>query len=75
MRHGDDMGSCNGNALYDDDTDENEIEDLSEEFEYKVRAKTLGTQSEVKFIIQQIPLAFFTDMVHFSHSSSPPILS
>ncbi len=52
MRHGDDMGPCDGNALYDDDTDENEIEDLSEEFEYKVRAKTLGTQSEVKLELE-----------------------
>jgi len=47
MRHGDYMGPCNGNVLYDDDT-----EDLSEEFEYKVRAETSGTQSEVKLELE-----------------------
>jgi len=31
---------------------ENEIEDFSEEFEYKVRAKTLGNQSEVKLELE-----------------------
>jgi hypothetical protein len=52
MRHGDYMGPCNGNVLYDDDTDENEIEDFSEEFKYKVRAKTLENQSEVKLELE-----------------------
>ena len=52
MRHGDYMGPCNGNALYDDDIVKNEIEDFSEEFEYKVRAKTLGDKSEVKLELE-----------------------
>ena len=47
MRHGDYMGPCNGNVLYDDDT-----EDFSEEFEYKVRAETLENQSEVKLELE-----------------------